>query len=111
MSFVNPQFFWILIVPLILFTFLITINKERLSRIFDEKVLKRLSATNESMPMVVRNILMLIAISLMIVAFARPVMEKGDKKVNIGNLTYMKKLNVEVSPYKEQLEKLQKEKR
>jgi len=94
MSFVNPQFFWILIVPLILFTFLITINKERLSRIFDEKVLKRLSATNESMPMVVRNILMLIAISLMIVAFARPVMEKGDKKVNIQGLTILTALDI-----------------
>lgn len=94
MSFVNPQFFWMLIVPFIIFAFLISTNKERLSRIFDEKVLKRLSATDESMPVAVRNMLMFIAIFLMIVAFARPVMEKGEKKVNIQGLTILTALDI-----------------
>ena len=94
MSFVNPQFFWVLIVPFVIFAFLMTTNKERLSRIFDEKVLKRLSATDESMPMVVRNVLMLIAIFLMIVAMARPVMEKGDKKVEVEGLTLLSALDI-----------------
>ena len=67
MSFVNPQFFWALIVPFVIFAFLISTNKERLSRIFDEKVLKRLSATDESMPLVVRNILMLLALLFVLV--------------------------------------------
>lgn len=94
MNFVNPQFFWVLIVPFVIFAFLISTNKERLSRIFDEKVLKRLSATDESMPMVVRNILMFIAVFLMIVAFARPVMEKGEKKVEIEGLTLLTALDI-----------------
>ncbi len=89
MSFVNPQFFWAMIVPFVLFAFLISTNKERLSRVFDEKVLKRLSAADESMPMVVRNILMFIALFLMIVAMARPVIEKGDKKVEVQGLTLL----------------------
>ena len=89
MSFVNPQFFWVMIVPFVLFAFLISTNKERLSRVFDEKVLKRLSAKDESMPIMVRNILMFIALFLMIVSLARPVMEKGDKKVEVQGLTLL----------------------
>ena len=94
MSFVNPQFFWVMVVPFILFAFLISTNKEKLSRVFDEKVLKRLSATDESMPMMVRNVLMFVAIFLMIVAMARPVMEKGDKKVEVEGLTLLTALDI-----------------
>lgn len=94
MSFVNIQFFWVMIVPLVILAFLITTNKERLSRVFDEKVLKRLSATDESIPMVLRNILMFVAIFLMIVAFARPVMEKGEKKVEVEGLTLLTALDI-----------------
>lgn len=94
MSFVNLQFFWALIVPFVIFAFLISTNKERLARIFDEKVLKRLSATDESMPMVVRNMLMLLALFLMIVAMARPVMEKGDRTVEVQGLTLLTALDI-----------------
>lgn len=94
MSFVNPQFFWALIIPFVIFAFLITTNKERLSRIFDEKVLKRLSAADEGMPLVVRNLLMLLALFLMIVAMARPVVEKGDKTVEVEGLTILTALDI-----------------
>lgn len=94
MSFVNPQFFWALIIPFVIFAFLITTNKERLSRIFDEKVLKRLSAADESMPLVVRNLLMLLALFLMIVAMARPVIEKGDKTIEVEGLTLLAALDI-----------------
>ena len=94
MSFVNPQFFWVMIVPFVILMFLISTNKERLSRIFDEKVLKRLSATDESMPLVLRNILMFLAIFMMIVAMSRPVMEKGDKTVEVQGLTLLTALDI-----------------
>lgn len=94
MSFVNPQFFLVMIVPFIILMFLISTNKERLSRIFDEKVLKRLSATDESMPLVVRNVLMFLAIFMMIVAMSRPVMEKGDKIVEVQGLTLLTALDI-----------------
>ncbi len=94
MSFVNPQFFWALAVPFVIFVFLVSTNKERLSRVFDEKVLKRLSAADESMPITVRNLLMLLAIFFMIVAIARPVMEKGNKKVEVQGLTLLTALDI-----------------
>ncbi len=94
MSFVYPQFFWAMVVPFVLFAFLLTTNKERLSRIFDEKVLKRLSASDESLPMVARNVLMLLSIFMMIVALARPVIELGDKKVEVQGLTLLTALDI-----------------
>lgn len=94
MNFVNPQFFWVMIIPLLLFAFLITTNKERLSRVFDRQVLKRLSASDESMPQVVRNTLMFFALFLMIVAMARPVMEKGEKNVEVEGLTLLVALDI-----------------
>jgi len=94
MSFVNPQFFWALIVPFVIFAFLISTNKERLARIFDEKVLTRLSAAGEGMPLIVRNVLMLFALFLMIVAMARPVVEKGDKIVEVEGLTLLSALDI-----------------
>jgi len=94
MSFVNPQFFWVLIVPFVVLAFLLSTNKERLSRVFDEKVLKRLSAADESMPLMMRNMVMFFAIFLMIIALARPVIEKGEKKVHIEGLTLLSALDI-----------------
>ena len=94
MVFVHPYLFWILIIPFVIFALLISTNKERLSRIFDEKVLKRLSVTDESMPLVVRNILMFVAIFFMIVAMARPVVEKGDKIVEMKGLSLLVGLDI-----------------
>lgn len=94
MEFVNPYLFWILIVPFAIFAFLISTNKERLSRIFDEKVLTRLSATDESMPLMVRNIIMFLGIFLMIVALARPVIDEGEKVVEVKGLTLLTALDI-----------------
>ncbi len=94
MSFVNPQFFWVLILPFLVFVFLLSTNRDNLSRIFDEKVLKRLSATDDNLPMVIRNLLILLAIFLMIVAVARPVIEKKDKVVAVEGLTILSALDI-----------------
>ena len=94
MEFVNPYLFWIFMVPFVLFAFLISTNKERLSRIFDEKVLARLSASDESMPLMLRNVLMFAAIFLMIVALARPVIDEGDKVVEVKGLTLLTALDI-----------------
>ena len=94
MEFVNPYLFWILIVPFLLFAFLLSTNKERLSRIFDEKVLARLSAADEGIPVMFRNVILFTAIFLMIVALARPVKEIGDKVVNVQGLTLLTALDI-----------------
>ncbi|MDD2450881.1 MAG: VWA domain-containing protein [Sulfurovum sp.] len=94
MTFVYPYLFWILIVPFILFAILISTNKEKLSRVFDERVLKRLSASDEAIPLVMRNITIFAAIFLMIVALARPVIEKGEKVVDVKGLNLVVGLDI-----------------
>ena len=94
MEFVNPYLFLIFIVPFVLFSFLISTNKERLSRIFDEKVLTRLSAASEGMPLMLRNIVMFAGIFFMIVALARPVKEIDDIVVHVEGLTLLTALDI-----------------
>jgi len=90
----HPYLFWLMVIPFVIFAFLISTNKERLSRIFDEKVLRRLSASDESMPVMMRNIIMFLAIFLMIVALARPVVEKADQTVEVRGLTLLTALDI-----------------
>ncbi len=80
--FVYPFLFWILIIPFMIFTLLVITNKNRLDRLFDPQVLARLRADKDSIPQVVRNILFFAALFLMIVAMARPVIDKGERKVS-----------------------------
>ncbi len=94
MTFVYPYLFWGLLVPFVVFALLIATNKEQLSRIFDTKVLERLRADGESMPLRLRNILLMSAVFLMIVAMARPVVEKGEQAVKIEGLTLLTALDI-----------------
>ena len=94
MVFVYPYLLLALLVPFVIFAFLITTNKPKLSRIFDAKVLKRLSATDESMPIFVRNLIMFLAIFFMIIAIGRPVLSKGEKKVEVQGLTLLTALDI-----------------
>ncbi|MCB4742843.1 MAG: VWA domain-containing protein [Sulfurovum sp.] len=94
MEFVYPYLFWIMIIPFVIFMVLVSTNKEHLSRIFDTKVLKRLSAGDESMPQRLRNIILFMAIFFMIVALARPVVNEGEKSVQIQGLTVLSALDI-----------------
>jgi Ca-activated chloride channel family protein len=94
MSFVYPYLFLAMALPLLVFTFFLSTNRAKLSRIFDEKVLKRLLAADEGMSMLLRNSLMLLSLFLMITALARPVLEKGDKTVAVQGLTLLTALDI-----------------
>jgi len=94
MTFVYPYLFWVLILPFTVFALLISTNKDRLSRIFDEKVLERLSAADDTIPLMVRNIVMFAAIFLMITAMARPVIEKSDKVIEMEGLSLLAALDI-----------------
>jgi len=94
MSFVNPQLFWILIVPLVLFTFFILRYKDNLTNVFSKEVLKRLTIGDDTFPLVFRNILVLISIFLMLVALARPVLDHGDRVVQLEGLSAVVALDI-----------------
>jgi len=94
MSFVNPQLFWILIVPLIAFSVVIVRHNENLSSVFSEEVLKRLSIGDDSLPIVARNLLMIVAIFLMLIALARPVIEHGNRVVELKGISAVVALDI-----------------
>ena len=93
MKFVYIEFFWLLL-PLLTLGVILFRHQEKLSYIFDEKVLKRLRASDEGISMKIRNSLMLLAILFLIIALARPVEEKGDKKVEVEGLTMLCALDI-----------------
>lgn len=94
MSFVNPQFFWAMLLPLMVFTYFILTHQDNFLQIFDEKVLKRLSVHDDSLPLVIRNLLLIISMFFMIVAMARPVIDHGDQRVEIKGLSAVVALDI-----------------
>lgn len=94
MSFVHPHFFWIMIVPFIIFAFLILTNKESMTRVFDKKVLDRLRVDDDTLPPKIRNIVIFASIFLMIVALSRPVIEKGERTIAIKGLSAMASIDI-----------------
>ena len=94
MSFVNPQFFWTMLLPLMVFTYFILTHQDRFVQIFDEKVLTRLSVHDDSLPLVIRNLFIVLAIFFMIVAMARPVIDHGDQTVPLKGLSAVVALDI-----------------
>ena len=87
MEFVYPQFFWVMLIPFIIFVFLVVTNRDKVARIFAPEILKRLRAESESLPNYIRNIVLFTAIFLMLVALARPVIKKGEKSIELKGVT------------------------
>ena len=94
MSFVNSTFFWVMFIPLILFSYLILTHKDNFLEIFNEEVLKRLSVGDDSLPLVWRNFLLIFSIFFMIVAMGRPVIDHGDKVVQLEGLSAVVALDI-----------------
>lgn len=94
MSFINPQFLWTMLLPLMVFTYFILTHQEKFAQIFDEKVLKRLLIHDDSLPLVIRNLFIILAIFFMIVAMARPVIDHGDQTVEIKGLCTVVALDI-----------------
>jgi len=94
MTFVNSQIFWAMVIPFLIFTYLILTHKDNFLQIFDEEVLKRLSSDNDALPQVIRNVVMLSAIFFIIVAMARPVIDNGDRVVQLEGLSIAVALDI-----------------
>jgi len=93
-TFLHPYLFWALLIPFVVFAVLVSTNKDRLERIFDKRILERLSAASESMPMRVRHLVLFAAIFLFIVAMARPVIDRGEKVVDVQGLSVLTALDI-----------------
>jgi len=93
-SFVNPQLFFILIVPLLGFAFFIIRHQDSVTNLFSKEVLARLSVGDDALPIVVRNVLLLSALFLMLIALSRPVVDHGDRVVQLTGLSAVVALDI-----------------
>ncbi|HIP50632.1 MAG TPA: VWA domain-containing protein [Campylobacterales bacterium] len=94
MTFVNPQLFFILILPLAVFAFVILRHKGSVTSVFNQDVLKRLSVGDDSLPLVLRNALMLLGILFLLIALSRPVLDHGDRVVQLEGLSAVVALDI-----------------
>ena len=94
MSFVNPQLFFILILPLLLFAFFILRHRDNITQLFSKEVLERLSVGDDSLPLVVRNGLMLVALFFILIALARPVIDHGTRTLELTGLSAVVALDI-----------------
>lgn len=94
MTFVSPQLFFILIAPLLVFSFVLLKHKGGVSSLFNEEVLKRLSAGDDALPLVFRKVLLLLAVFFLVIAISRPVFDHGDKVVQLEGLSAVVALDI-----------------
>ncbi len=94
MSFVTPQVLWMMGIPLAVFTYFILTHKDKFLQIFDKKVLARLTAGDDSLPLVIRHLILVVALFFMVVALARPVIDHGDKVVHLEGLSVVVALDI-----------------
>ncbi len=97
MNFVNPQLFFILILPLLVFGFVLLKHKPKVTARFEQEVLKRLLRGDNGLPLVFRNLLILVALFLFLVALARPVIEHGKRKVALKGVSAVVALDISAS--------------
>ena len=94
MSFVTPQVLWMMGIPLAVFTYFILTHNDNFLQVFDEKVLKRLTIGDDSLPLVIRHLILIVALFFMVVAMARPVIDHGDKVVHLEGLSVVVALDI-----------------
>ena len=94
MSFVSPHFIWMLGLPLAVFAYFILTHHDKLVEVFDKKVLERLTVGDDSLPLGTRNFLLILALFFMIISMARPVIDYGDKVVQLEGLPAVVALDI-----------------
>jgi len=83
-----------LIVPLLGFAFFILRHQDNVTNVFDKEVLARLSVGDDSLPVAFRNALLLVSLLLMLIALARPVVDHGDRVVQLEGLSAVVALDI-----------------
>ncbi len=94
MSFANPYIFFILIIPFIIFAFLVLTNKEGAERVFSKKVLERIKVEGSGLSNRIRNSILFLAIFFMIIAMSEPYIDKGEQKVKLSGLEIVVALDI-----------------
>jgi len=97
MIFLKPEYLTMMLIPTLILFYFIVSNKSALDTYFDEKILQKLRYENGTLGKIGRNILLFVALIMMIVALARPVVEKGDVQIKSKSIDMMVALDISKS--------------
>jgi len=85
MSFLHPEFIYLMLPILLGLFFLLITQKERAFEHFSHRAIKKLVVESESFSLSVRNYFFLLMFVMMVLALAAPVIEKGSAKIADDN--------------------------
>ena len=94
MSFENFYLMLLLLLPFLLFAFLVLTNKEGLERVFSQEVIERIRVEGSGLSFRVRNGILLGAIFMMIIAVGHPYIAKGERDIELGALEIVMALDI-----------------
>jgi len=99
MSFVYPWMLLVMMVPFVIFAILILTNKDGMNRVFSKKALQRLRVGDSggNVTAKVRNVVILVAIFMMIIALARPVFNDKELDVDTEGMDVLLALDISAS--------------
>ncbi|HIP03401.1 MAG TPA: VWA domain-containing protein [Campylobacterales bacterium] len=97
MILLRPDYILFMMIPALILFFFIIIHKNNINAIFDEKMLEKLTFDNGSLGRMGRNFMLFIALFLMIIALARPAIEKGDVKIKSKKIDLLIALDISKS--------------
>jgi Ca-activated chloride channel family protein len=97
MTFLEPEYLWMMLIPILILFYLIISQKSALEVYFDEKILEKLRFDNNTLGRVGRNMLLFMALIMMIIALARPVKEKAEVSIKAKSIDMMVALDVSKS--------------
>lgn len=80
-TFLDPDILWMMLLPSLFLLYLIGTNTDDVSHVFSPEMMERLRSGKNAMSRTMRNVLFFTALLCMIIALARPVMEKGAIEV------------------------------
>ncbi|RXJ84559.1 VWA domain-containing protein [Arcobacter sp. CECT 8985] len=89
MEFLYPNVLFFMLIPTILLAFLLTTNKKSIENFFTKEALDKLTVQNNHMKKNTRIILFFIAILLMTISLARPVLNKKEQKIKQEKISYV----------------------
>lgn len=81
MQFLYQNVLFLMLVPIIILIFLIATNKSKFEQLFDKNIISKLSIKNKYLTKTTRNTLLFIALILMIIALARPVINPKEQNI------------------------------
>ncbi len=94
MTFLHPEFLYLMIPPLLLLFYFLLTQREGISEFFSEEVYERLTVRSKRMSLKSRNLLFFLMFLCFIIALSQPVVEEGKVKVQAKSADIMIALDI-----------------